>query len=598
MFEYRTPRRDLVFLLQDVLDAPAHFAKLTGEPASMALVEAVLDEAGRFAEQELAPLNSVGDIQGCRLEGDAVSTPDGFKEAYQLYVEGGWAGIAGEPEHGGQGLPESVALLVEELFSGANMAWAMYSGLSRGAIHAIEAHGSKAQQALYLPKLLSGNWTGTMCLTEPHCGSDVGLLSTRAGASADGTYQVTGTKIFISAGEHDLAENIVHLVLARIPGAPAGTKGISLFIVPKWLPAADGSLRTRNGVQCGALEDKMGIHGNSTCLLNFDGATGFLLGEENQGMRAMFTMMNGARLSVGLQGVCLMEAGFQASLAYAQERAQMRSISGAKNPDGNADPIIVHADVRRMLLTQKCFVEGGRAMTHYVAQLIDLANQGPVDERGAARSQLDFLTPITKAFLTEVGFESVNHALQIYGGHGFIRENGVEQLVRDARITTIYEGTTQIQALDLLARKVMLDQGAALQSFVKIVNAMADDLADLPFLRDHLRSLVEGWQMVAMKVGERALGNPDEIGAASYDFLMFSGYAVMAYFWARMARAARRELASASAEASADPFLVGKLAAAQFFFERLLPRADAHRRALLTGGANLMEIDANEFAHV
>ena len=421
-----------------------------------------------------------------------------------------------------------------------------------------------------------------MCLTEPHCGSDVGLLNTRAEPHADGSYRISGTKIFISSGDHDLADNIVHLVLARLPDSPAGTKGISLFVVPKLL---DGAL---NGVVCGAIEDKMGIHGNATCMLHFEDSCGYLVGHANDGMRCMFTMMNEARILVGTQGVCLMELGYQASLQYATERLQMRSASGPKSPDQPADPILVHPDVRRMLLTQKAFLEGGRVMTYFAAQLSDIAHRGSGDDRASAERLLDLMTPIVKGFVTETAFEAVNHALQIHGGHGFIRETGVEQLVRDARITLIYEGTTQIQALDLLGRKVVMNQGKALTSFIEMIRAEADLQSDGPFA-SALRELADQWGELALGLGGKAMEDVDEIGAASVDFLMYSGYATMAYFWARIAR-----VASAHED---DAFMRGKVKTAQFFFDRILPRANAHHRAALSGADSLMDVSANEFGH-
>ena len=473
----------------------------------------------------------------------------------------------------------------------ANMAWTMYPVLSHGTINALNAHGSEEQKQLFLTRLLSGEWTGTMCLTEPHAGSDVGILRTRAEPNADGSYAITGTKIFISAGDHDLAENIVHLVLARLPGAPEGTKGISLFVVPKILVNEAGVLGERNAVTCGALEEKMGIHGNATCELNFDGATGFLLGPENDGMRCMFTMMNAARIVVGVQGLGLMEAAYQAALGYAKERLQMRALTGPKYPDGPADPIIVHPDVRRMLLTQKAFVEGGRALAYYTAMQADLADCGPDPaSRDRAEAMLDFLTPILKAFVTETGFEATNHAVQVYGGHGFIRQTGVEQYVRDSRITLIYEGTTQIQALDLIGRKVLRTQGAALLDLIGEMKTLAADAKEtFPDLASELRRIGDEWGESALAIGARAAENPDELGAASVDFLMYSGYAVLAYFWLRMAQVARD---------GDDMFSRGKVATAKFYFERLLPRAEAHRRSMEAGAASLMALDAEGFDHL
>ncbi|MCZ6887069.1 MAG: acyl-CoA dehydrogenase C-terminal domain-containing protein [Gammaproteobacteria bacterium] len=582
MSEVRIPLRDIGYVLWDVLDFESHFARLEGVEVGKELVEAILDEAARFSENELAPINRSGDEEGCLLVDGVVTTPSGFADAYRTFIAAGWAGISGGVEYGGQGLPPSISLIVEEIFATANMAWTMYSGLSRGAIEALEAHGTEVQKQTFLPKLLTGEWTGTMCLTEPHCGSDVGLLKTRAEANGDGSYRLNGTKIFISAGDHDLSENILHLVLARLPDAPAGTKGISMFLVPKILDERP------NGVICGALEEKMGIHGNATCVLHFEDALGYLVGPENEGMRCMFTMMNGARLIVGVQGLCGMEAGFQAALAYAGERLQMRALSGPKAPDKPADPIIVHPDIRRMLLTQKAFVEGGRAMAYYAVQLADTAQSGPQQDRAKALRLLDLITPVVKAFLSEKGYESVNHAVQIFGGHGFIRETGVEQLIRDVRITLIYEGTTQIQALDLLGRKVLMDQGKALMELIELINEEAVADGGCEEIQIALKDIAAQWGEVSLGLGAKAMSDPEEIGAAAVDYLMFSGYVVMAYLWAKMARISA---------GSDEDFHRGKVATAEFFFKRLLPQAQAHRQALLAGAPSLMTITEQQFSH-
>jgi alkylation response protein AidB-like acyl-CoA dehydrogenase len=596
MIQYRVPRRDLSFLLHDVFDFERHYARLEGcEVPNRELIDAIIDEAAKFSENELFPLNRVGDTEGCRLENGVVRTPTGFKEAYQAYVDGGWAALAGHPEYGGQGLPYSLNLVAIEVRTTANHAWAMYPDLSHGAMNALEKHGTPEQKQRFLRRLYEGTWTGTMCLTEPHAGSDVGLLRTRAERRDDGTYAITGTKIFISAGEHDLAENIVHLVLARLPDAPGGTKGISLFIVPKFLADEDGNRGARNGVTCGAIETKMGIHGNATCVLNFDGATGYLLGAENQGMRCMFTMMNTARIAVGMQGLGAAEVGFQSSLAYARDRLQMRALSGPKNASGAADPIIEHADVRRMLLLQKAIVEGGRALGYYAAMQADVAEHGGSEaDRADAQLEVDFLTPIVKAFLTERGYDCVNAALQIYGGHGFIQETGIEQYVRDCRITLIYEGTTQIQALDLIGRKTLLNQGKALIRFTQHMTNLADAAAaDFPEYARELRRVAEEWQDLAMHVGELAPQNADEIGAAAVDFLMYSGFVLVAWCWVQMALAAKRADPDGS-----DPFLRGKLDTARFYMARVLPQAAAHRSALLAGADSLMAPAVDTFDHV
>jgi len=580
--------RDIRFLVHDVFAFADHYARLGPRPGSdgaivdppdRAVIDAVLDEGHRFAEQALAPTRHSADVEGCRFDNGTVTTPAGFREAYAAYIAGGWAGLIGDPAYGGQGLPDSMGLFLEDLMSCANMAWTMYPGLSRGVITALDAHGSAEQKAAFLPRLLSGEWTGTMCLTESHAGSDVGLLRTRAEPQADGTWAVTGTKIFISAGEHDLADNIVHLVLARAPDAPAGTRGISLFVVPK--VRLDGS---RNSVTCGGIEEKMGLHGNATCVLHFEAATGYMVGEPHRGMRYMFTMMNAARLVVGLQGATLAHGAFLQSAGYARERLQMRALSGPAAPEQPADPIIVHPDVRRMLLTQRAIAEGGRALVYYAGQVADCALRGPAAERADAAVLLDFLTPIVKGIVTELAFESVNHAVQIHGGHGYIRETGIEQFVRDARITLIYEGTTQIQALDLLGRKVLQTQGQGLTLFVAELQALALRIEQpLPDLAQALRTIAEAWSELTLALGGKALGDLNEVGAAAVDYLFYSGYAVLGYCWARMAE-------TAAAGDPEDPFLAGKLATARFYFQRILPRAASHRQALESGAGVLMDV--------
>jgi alkylation response protein AidB-like acyl-CoA dehydrogenase len=583
--------KDIRFQIHEVFDFAGHYARLEPRPGSApadppdrAFIDAVLDEAHRFTENELAPLRTGGDTHGCRWQDGEVTTPPGFKEAYATYAAGGWAGLTGDPAYGGQALPDSMALFLEDLLSCANMAWTMYPGLSRGVIGALDAHGSDEQKAAFLPKLLDGTWTGTMCLTEPHAGSDVGLARSRAVLRSDGTYAISGTKIFISAGEHDMAENIVHLVLARVPESPPGTRGISMFVVPKI--NLDGS---RNDVVCGSIEEKMGIHGNATCVLHFENATGHLVGEVDRGMRYMFTMMNGARLVVGLQAVCGAHAASLQSLEYARERLQMRALSGPVAPDQPADPIIVHADVRRMLLTQRAIAEGGRALVYYAGQVADLSRRGGDEQvRAQALEQLDFLTPIAKGVLTELGFESVNHALQIYGGHGYVRDNGVEQYVRDLRIALIYEGTTQIQALDLLGRKVLQTQGKGLMHFLAEVGALESRLRPLrPELADSLGALSREWGDLALAIGAKAGGDLNEVAAGAVDFLFYSGYAVLAYCWARMAETAATRLGDGH-----DDFLQGKLAVADFYFARMLPRRLAHKLAIEAGPTTLLGPDA------
>ncbi|MCP8690081.1 acyl-CoA dehydrogenase C-terminal domain-containing protein [Marinobacterium sedimentorum] len=598
MPEYKAPLREMHFVLNELLDADAHYQALTGaEDATADMIEAIIEEGAKFSERVLAPLNGVGDRQGCRLEGGEVITPEGFKQAYSQFVEGGWSSLAHDPQWGGQGLPESVGIVINEMVGTANWAWSMYPGLSHGAMNTLEAHGTQEQKQQYLTKLVSGEWTGTMCLTESHCGTDLGLLRTRAEPEADGSYRITGTKIFISAGEHDMADNIVHIVLARLPDAPAGTKGISLFIVPKFLPDAQGGAGERNSLACGSLEHKMGIHGNATCVMNFDGATGYLIGPANKGLNCMFTFMNTARLGTALQGLAHAEWGFQNSLSYARDRLQMRALSGSKNPQGAADPIIVHPAVRNMLLTQKAFAEGGRALIYYCAQLVDRGKQGATEEdRAAADALLAFLTPIAKAFLTEAGYEAANHGMQVYGGHGYIAEWGMEQNVRDSRISMLYEGTTQIQALDLLGRKVLMTQGEALKGFTKIMHKFCQsqeaDAAMQPFVAP-LVELNKEWGELTMKIGMNAMQDREEVGAAAVDYLMYSGYVVLGYFWARMAQVAQAELAKGSTDTA---FYEAKLHCARFYFERLLPRTRSLSVTMLSGADNLMSLDAEHFA--
>ncbi|NWN81553.1 MAG: acyl-CoA dehydrogenase C-terminal domain-containing protein [Halomonas sp.] len=597
MPDYQAPLRDLRFVMDEMLDFPAHYASLPGgEEASPDVVAAILEEGARFSREVLLPLNQSGDREGCLLEGGEVKAPRGFKEAYAQYVEGGWPSLAADPAHGGQGLPHSLAMVLNEMICSTNLAWGMYPGLSHGAADALRHHGTEAQQATYLTKLVEGSWTGTMCLTEPHCGTDLGLIKTRAVPGADDAYEITGTKIFISAGEHDLAENIVHLVLAKLPDAPEGSKGISLFVVPKYLPTETGEPGERNGVVCGSLEHKMGIHGNATCVMNFDAAKGFLVGAPNKGLACMFTMMNAARIGVGIQGLGLTEASFQNALAYARDRLQMRGLSGTQAPDKAADPIIVHPDVRRMLLTQKAFAEGGRMLTLYTAQMIDVVEHGTdAGEKERAETLLGLLTPIVKAFLTETGFEAVNEGVQVFGGHGFIQEWGMEQLVRDARITRLYEGTTGIQALDLLGRKVLMSQGESLKAFTREIHKFCqaeEGNAELAEFVRPLAKLNQEWGEMTMAIGMKAMTDREEVGAASVDYLMYSGYVTLAYLFARAARQARVALDEGTDEAS---FYRAKLDTARFFYQRLLPRTHAHKGALEAGAESLMATRAEDF---
>src|SRR5450830_494236 len=591
MPEYKAPLRDMRFLIDHVFDFHAHYLALGANDASPDMVGAILEEGAKFCEQVLSPLNRSGDEEGCHFDNGVVTTPKGFKQAFAQYVEGGWHGLAADPVYGGQGLPLSLGLVISEMIGSSNTSWGMYPGLTHGAMSAIHAHGTEEQKNTYLSKLTEGRWTGTMCLTEAHCGTDLGIIKTRAVPQADGSYAISGSKIFISAGEHDMSENIVHLVLAKLPDAPAGTKGISLFIVPKFLVNAAGDAGERNGVQCGSIEHKMGIKASATCVLNFDDAKGYLIGEANKGLNCMFTMMNHARLGTGMQGLCLGETSFQGAVRYANDRLQMRALTGPKAPDKVADPIIVHPDVRRMLLTMKAFNEGNRALTYFTAQWLDVAHLGSdATQRQEAEDLLAFLTPICKAFMTETGLEVTNHGMQVFGGHGFIREWGMEQLVRDCRIAPIYEGTNGIQALDLLGRKVLGSQGKLLRGFTRIVHKFCEANAEHAQLKAYvaqLDQLNQQWGELTTKVGMAAMKNPDEVGAAAVDYLMYSGYIILAYLWLRMAIAAQTHDDAEVAKA--------KLATCDFYFKRLLPRTATHRAAVEAGSECLMSLPAEAF---
>ena len=597
MPEYKAPLRDMRFLIDHVFDFHANYAALGAVDASPDMISAILEEGARFCEHVLAPLNRSGDEEGCHFDNGVVTTPKGFKQAFAQYVEGGWHGLAADPAYGGQGLPSSLGLVISEMVGSSNTSWGMYPGLTHGAMSAIHAHGTEQQKTTYLSKLTAGQWTGTMCLTEAHCGTDLGIIKTRAVPQADGSYAISGSKIFISAGEHDMSDNIIHLVLAKLPDAPAGTKGISLFIVPKFLPDAAGEAGARNDVSCGSIEHKMGIKASATCVLNFDGATGFLIGEANKGLNCMFTMMNHARLGTGMQGLCLGEASFQGAIKYANERLQMRALTGPKAPEKAADPIIVHPDVRRMLLTMKAFNEGNRALTYFTAQLLDAAHLSTDPaQRQDAEDLLAFLTPICKAFMTETGLEVTNHGMQVFGGHGFIREWGMEQLVRDCRIAPIYEGTNGIQALDLLGRKVLGSQGKLLRGFTRIVHKFCEANAEHPQLKVYvaqLDGLNRQWGELTAQVGMAAMKNPDEVGAAALDYLMYSGYIVLAYLWLRMALVAQAQLQEGEGD---EELCRGKLATCEFYFKRLLPRTTTHRAAVEAGSDCLMKMPAELFA--
>ncbi|MEM6486189.1 MAG: acyl-CoA dehydrogenase C-terminal domain-containing protein, partial [Pseudomonadota bacterium] len=567
---YKAPLRDIQFVINEVLDTEALYQSLPGyEEATPDLMDAIIEEGAKFAENVLSPLNQTGDEEGCVWSEEGVTTPEGFADAYQQYVDNGWPALSAEAKYGGQDMPNMLGIVINELAGTANWSWLMYPGLSHGCIKTLEEHGSDEQKDQYLPNLISGRWTGTMCLTESHCGSDLGLLRTKAEPQADGSYSITGTKIFISAGEHDMSDNIVHIVIARLPDAPAGTKGISLFVVPKYNVNGDGSLGERNAVHCASIEKKMGIKGSATCVMNFDGAKGYLIGEHGRGLNLMFTFMNTARIGTAIQGLAHAELSYQGSLDYARERLAMRSLSGPKNPDGPADPIIVHPDVRRMLLTQKAIAEGSRAFLYYLAQLGDVVDRGDEERAKQADDLMALLTPIAKAFITETGYEAANHGVQIYGGHGFIREWGMEQIVRDARIAMLYEGTTGIQALDLLGRKVLGSGGQLLMGFTahmdEYIKAHASDASD-EFMKP-LAGYKDEWLEISLKVGERAMENADEAGAAAVDYLMYSGYVVLGYFWAQMAVVAQQKIAASDGDTS---FYEAKLMTARFYFDRLL----------------------------
>ncbi len=595
MNRYTAPLTDLRFALYDVLGADAQFARLPGcEAATRDVIDAVLDEAAKFAEQVLAPLNQSGDQEGCTFDAaqHTVRTPKGFKEAFRQYVDGGWIGLTAKEEFGGQGLPETLGAALKEMIDAANLSWGNYPMLSHGASSALEHHGEDWQREVFLKPLVSGQWTGTMCLTEPHCGTDLGLLKTRAEPLPDGSYAVSGTKIFITAGEHDFVDNILHLVLARLPDAPAGVKGISLFLVPKFKVGKDGSVGERNAAVCGSIEHKMGIHASVTCVMNFDAAQGWMVGEPNKGLAAMFTMMNTARLAVGLQGLGLTERASQNALAYARERLQMRALSGAKCPEKPADPLLVHADVRRMLLTQKAFAEGGRLLGLYAYLHEDVARHATAaDERERAQALVSFLTPIVKGMLTEAGIECTYHAQQIFGGHGFIVENGMEQYARDARITTLYEGTTQIQANDLLGRKVMQLKGAGLKHFLSEIGAFCAQHASHAELAEFIGPLsaaAREWGTLTQEIGQRATADIEEMGAAAYDYLFYSGYVALAYFWARA-------VAAAQASAHSADFKQAKRLTARFYYARILPRTQAHLAAIRSGAATLLDMSDAQF---
>ena len=595
MPSYTPPLRDMQFVMHELLhivDDLQHIPKHAEMDAET--INAVLEEGGKFAAEVLFPLNISGDAEGCTLDPKthSVTTPKGFKEAYAQYVEGGWAALGCDPAYGGQGLPLIVNQMFYEMLNSANQAWTMYPGLTHGAYASLATHGTDEQKATYLHKMTSGQWTGTMCLTEPHCGTDLGLMRTKAELQSDGSYRITGNKIFISAGEHDMSENIVHLVLARLTDAPPGIKGVSLFVVPKFLVNADGSVGERNGIYCGGIEHKMGIKANATCQMVLDGAVGSMVGAPNKGMNGMFVMMNAARLGVGNQSLGLTEVAYQNALAYAKDRIQMRSLSGVKAKDKAADPIIVHPDVRKMLLTAKAYAEGGRALQAYGAMLLEQEHGHPDEAvRKEAGEMLAMLTPIVKAFITDNGWTATSACLQVFGGHGFIKEWGMEQFVRDARINMIYEGTNTIQSLDLLGRKILGNQGATLRKFGKLIGKLAKEEADNAGMKEFITpvaTLGEQMTQFTMEIGMKGMQNPDEVGAAAVDYLRVAGHMVFGYFWARMAQVALREIAAGNT----DPFYQAKLQTARFYFAKLFPETATLMQTARAGSAVLMETDA------
>lgn len=594
---YSPPSENIKFILHEVLGAE-QLSELPGyEEVSRDLMDQIIEEGGKICEEVLFPINQSGDREGCQYENGVVRTPKGFKEAYDTFSEGGWCGLSADPEYGGMGMPVLLNTVMQEMICSANMSFGMYPGLSQGAYEALYHFGTDEQKQLYLPKLTSGQWSGTMCLTEPHCGTDLGLIKTKADPQDDGSCLITGTKIFISAGEHDLTENIVHLVLAKLPDAPEGVKGISLFVVPKFLPKDDGSAGERNGVMCGSIEHKMGIHANSTCVMNFDDAKGWLVGEKHKGLRAMFTMMNAARLGVGMQGLGIAEVAYQNGLAYAKDRLQMRSLTGTKAPEKPADPIIVHPDVRRMLLKGKAVVEGGRALSYWTGLNLDISEKHPDPaKRKEADDLVALLTPIVKAYLTDMGTEIANEALQCYGGHGYIAEWGMEQYVRDARIAQIYEGTNGIQALDLVGRKMGQGYGRLLRRFFHPVQTFIEEHQADESMQDFVLPLFKAFaklQQSTAMIAQKGLKNPDEAGAASSDYLRQFALVALGYMWCLMVKAAQEGLKDSSN--GKTEFYESKIKTARFFMQRMLPEADARFKMVLAGADTLMELEEAQF---
>ena len=589
---YTPPLRDMRFVMEELLDVPGELKALPAHAENdMDTIMAIAEEGGKFAAEVLFPLNQSGDREGCVLDQKTheVKAPKGYKEAYKQFVEGGWAALSCDPEYGGQGLPIVVNQCVYEFLNSANQAWTMYPGLTHGAYECLHEHGTPEQKALYLPKITTGEWTGTMCLTEPHCGTDLGLLRTKAEPNADGSYTITGNKIFISSGEHDLAENIVHLVLARLPDAPQGSKGISLFIVPKFIPNADHTIGERNKIYCTGLEHKMGIHSNATCQIALDGAKGWLVGQPNKGLAAMFVMMNAARIGVGMQSQGLTEVAYQNALAYAKARIQMRSLAGPKNPDTPAVSILVHPDVRKMLLTAKAYAEGGRVLSLYCALLIDKELNHPDEAvRKECAEMVALLTPIVKAFITDNGWISTSHCMQVFGGHGYIAEWGMEQFVRDARINMIYEGTNTIQSLDLLGRKVLGNQGATLKKLGAIMEEFAESCENDEAMQEFIGPMLKAaelWSTLTFEIGSQAMKNPEVVGAAAVDYMRVAGHTVFAFWFAKMAKIALAK------KDSGDPFYAAKLQTARFYFAKLLPEIESCAITARAGLKPLMETE-------
>jgi len=594
MTVYHAPLRDMSFVLYELIGSE-RMEKLPGnEETTRDLVEAILEEAAKFCSEVLHPINASGDHEGCKLENGVVRTPKGFKEAYDQFAEGGWTALGGNPQYGGQGLPHMVSTLVEEMICSTNLSFGMYPGLTHGAVRAIEAFGSDDQKQTYLPNMISGKWSGTMNLTEPQCGTDLGLIRTKAVPQQDGSYKISGTKIYISAGEHDLTDNIIHLVLARTPDAPAGIKGISLFIVPKFLVNADGSLGNRNGVQVGSIEDKMGIKASSTCVMNYEEAEGYLIGDLNRGMRAMFMMMNAARFGVGIQGLGVAEASYQNAVAFTKDRLQGRSLSGAKYPDRPADPIIVHPDVRRTLMTMRAYTEGMRALSAWVAEGLDIAEKSPDPrERQEADDLVALLTPIVKAFMTDQGFELANHCVQLHGGHGFIKDYGVEQYVRDSRITLLYEGTNGIQALDLVGRKMGQNTGRLLRRFFHPVSEFIEAHQEDEALGPYVLPLAKAFgrlQRATAHLAQQGLKDPEEAAAAATEYLRLFSLVTLAFMWAKTAK-----IALEKQDDDDTGFYKGKLVTAQFYMERILPQASALFAQIMAGKGTMMSFAEDEF---